>query len=44
MSTMAGVLAAKDIRKNILENEELLLPMMKEAKKISRVVGHSILY
>lgn len=33
MSTMAGVLAAEDIRKNILENEELLLPMMKEAKE-----------
>jgi len=33
MSTMAGVLSPEEIRKNILENEELLLPMMKEAKE-----------
>ena len=33
MSTMAGVLEGENIRKNILENEELLLPMMKEAKE-----------
>lgn len=33
MSTMAGVLSAEAIKKNILENEELLLPMMKEAKE-----------
>ncbi|WP_455649780.1 HD domain-containing protein [Enterocloster citroniae] len=33
MSTMAGVLSPEAIRKNIIENEELLLPMMKEAKE-----------
>lgn len=33
MSTMAGVLSEEAIKKNILENEELLLPMMKEAKE-----------
>ncbi|WP_097006935.1 HD domain-containing protein [Lacrimispora amygdalina] len=33
MSSMAGVLKPEAIRKNITENEELLLPMMKEAKE-----------
>ena len=33
MSSMAGVLDAAAIRKNIKENDELLLPMLKEAKE-----------
>lgn len=33
MSTMAGVLSPEAIQKNIKENEELLLPMMKDAKE-----------
>lgn len=33
MSTMAGVLSLEAIRKNIMENDEMLLPMLKEAKE-----------
>lgn len=33
MSSMAGVLSDEAIRKNIKENDELLLPMLKDAKE-----------